>query len=339
MPAVSFLLGVFGLLFNVTATLAQQGSRLPKLYTNEQLIDDVTRATDLDIDDTKSVLAYVLGELPPTVRVFPTENYYYFSFHQGGVKYAGNFRFDVEARDKGFVEFIYFKETTGWLEDETDHHATLGAADGVVLTKVSDLVYDLSFAGTTVRFELNDLSAVRPPEGALAENDVFLGPVADESGIRFFLTFDQSEKVFHYVLDETVPLADELVAAEGLDHVLIGRRTGFAFFRDLGFERKLLAGVFAPNVDVNNYLDGPFDQLPDNFLQGDTLRTAILGAYPDTDTSIDRLGISPGGEFRQSITPYIEYEFVDDLAAVEKCAAETNAAARYRCLDALYREP
>jgi len=144
--------------------------------------------------------------------------------------------------------------------------------------------------------------------------------------------------VFHYVLDETVPVADELVAAEGLDHILIGRRTGFAFFRDVVLERKLLAGVFAANVDVNNYLDGPFDQLPDNFLQGDTLRTAILAAYPDADASIDRLGISPGGEFRQSITPYLEYEFVEDLAAVEKCAAEKDAAARYRCLDALSRE-
>jgi len=78
--------------------------------------------------------------------------------------------------------------------------------------------------------------------------------------------------------------------------------------------------------------------LPDNFLQGNTLRTAVLAAYPDADTTIDRLGISPGGEFRQSITPYMEYEFVEDLAAIEKCAAETDAAARYRCLDALSRE-
>ena len=130
----------------------------------------------------------------------------------------------------------------------------------------------MSFAGTSVVFELNDLSEVKPPADALGEEEVFLGPVADEFGMRFFLVFDERLKIFHYMLDETVAVADELVAAKGLDHVLIGRRTGFAFFQDIGRVRKLLVGVYAANVDVNNYLDGPFDQLPDNFLKGDELR-------------------------------------------------------------------
>ena len=61
-----------------------------------------------------------------------------------------------------------------------------------------------------------------------------------------------------------------------MPHVLIGRRSGFAFFKDIALHRKLLVGVYAGNIDVNNYLDGPFDQLPDNFLEGDELRPAIL---------------------------------------------------------------
>ena len=48
-------------------------------------------------------------------------------------------------------------------------------------------------------------------------------PVADESGIHFYLVFDKALKAFHYVLDETPPLGDELVPAEGMSHILVGR--------------------------------------------------------------------------------------------------------------------
>ena len=252
-----------------------QDAHLPRLYTNEQYVADVSTPSGLDVSDLRSVLAYVLGQLPDRVKVVPTENYYYFYFYLGGVKYAGNFRFDIEQRDKGLVEFVYFKDTNEWLEDDEDHHATLSAADGVALVEVGRLSYALTFGGRTVTFDLNDLGDVRPPEGALAPDEEFLGPVADKSGMRFFLVFDSAMKQFRYVLDESAP-ADELVPAEGMQRILLGRRTGFAFFRDTARDRKLLVGVFGPNVDVNNYFDGPFDQLPDNFLKGDTLRRALL---------------------------------------------------------------
>ena len=321
------------------ATHAQEGTNLPGLHTNEQFIGDVTAQTNLDTNDLKSVLAYVLGELPPRVKVFPTENYYYFFFYQNGVRYAGNFRFDVDERDKGLVEFVYFRDTTDWIEDETEHHATLGADDGVILTKVRDLAYELAYAGRTVTFELNDLSDVRPPEGSLRAGETFLGPVADESGIRFFLTFDAEAKMFHYVLDETIPVADELLAADGFENIVIGRRTAFAFFRDEAYDRKLLVGVYAPNVDLNNYLDGPFDQLPDNFLEGDALRDALLAADPEIVGPIDRLGISPGGEMRQAIVTYLEYGAVEELKDAEKCATQPDDVARYQCLKAFAEVP
>jgi hypothetical protein len=315
-----------------------QDASLPRLYTNERFVDDVNRRSTLDVENIESVLEYVLGQLPPRVRVYPTENYYYFYFYHGGIKYAGNLRFDVEERDKGFVEFIYFKDSTDWLEDERDYHATLGAEDGVLVEKVEDLVYRVSFAGRSVVFELNDLSKVTPPAGTLSEDETFLGPVSDESGIRLFLVFNEKLKLFHYVLDETVPVADELVEAVGMSHVVIGRRTGFAFLKDPGAERKLLIGVYGPNIGVNNYLDGPFDQLPDNFLKGDELRRALLLARPDIERPIDRLGIAPGGQYRESISPYLHYFDVEELAPAEKCAAEQMASAVYLCLDALFDE-
>ena len=108
---------------------AREGG-LPRLYTNEQAIEDARHPPTVDIDDLKAVLRFVLAALPDRVKVYPTENYYYFFFYEGGVKYAGNFRFDVGKRDEGFVEFIYFRDTTEWEDDDRDYHARLGPAAG-----------------------------------------------------------------------------------------------------------------------------------------------------------------------------------------------------------------
>jgi hypothetical protein len=60
----------------------------------------------------------------------------------------------------------------------------------------------------SVVFALNDLSQVKPPAAALALNDQFIGPVFDETAIRFFFVFNTKLKLFHYILDETVKPAD-----------------------------------------------------------------------------------------------------------------------------------
>jgi hypothetical protein len=55
----------------------------------------------------------------------------------------------------------------------------------------------------------------------------------------------------------------------------MGKRTGFAFYQDGLRHRKILVGVYEANYRLNTYFDGPFDQLPDNFIEGETLRKAI----------------------------------------------------------------
>jgi hypothetical protein len=184
-----------------------------------------------------------------------------------------------------------------------------------------------------VVFELNDLSKVRPPEGALAADENFLGPIFDESAIRFFLVFDRRLKVFHYILDETVEVADQFLDSTITDRIVIGKRTGFAFYRDHRLNRKILIGVFQGNSRVNNYFDGPFDQLPDNFLEGDALRDAILMADPQLAGQIDRFGIWPGGSDRYLIGPYRHYRYDDDLTIFHTCATSKRipAANYYAC--------
>ena len=109
----------------------------------------------------------VLKNLPERVQVYPTENYLYFRFTQNGVVYAGNIRLAAADRDQGKVNFAYNEQPTDWNAEPKNHHAVLGAEQGVTVEKAAPLTYRVTHAGKTVTFVLNDLSAVKPPPGAL----------------------------------------------------------------------------------------------------------------------------------------------------------------------------
>lgn len=305
----------------------------PTVHTNQTLIEETTADTPFEIGDIKSVFRMVFTSLPERVVVYPTENYFYFWFHHRGIKYAGNIRFDAEDRDEGLIHFNYFKDFTHWQRDETDFSSVLGAKQQVEVKKAGPLSYDVRFEGRTVRFELNDLSAVKPPEGAVVKGETYIGPIFDESGMRFFLVFNEELKSFLYIMDETVPPADQFNVSSASERLTIGIRTGFAYYADRFSNRKILVGVNVLNTSVNNYLDGPFDQLPDNFLVGDTLKNAILAASPEMEGQIDRYGNSPDGETRYLIAPYLQYEEEGELGIVSECAESEALPVYYNCFN------
>lgn len=292
----------------------------PRLTTHESLVEEVLRPTELPLADPVAMFAYVLGALPARVKVYPTENYYYFSFIHDKVRYAGNIRLDAMDRDQGKVHFAYYEDLAEWKEESPVTHVVLDMAQGVAVEKLDRLLYRISYRDKTVVFALNDLSGVVPPAAALGPDEKYLGPIFDDSAIRFFLIYNARLKIFHYVLDETVDVADRFSPAVATDRILIGHRTGFAFYRDRRLDRKILIGVFEGNARVNNYLDGPFDQLPDNFIEGDTLRDIILEIDPSLKGKIDRLGGSPDGADRFLIAPYMHYRQEDDLLVFDRCA-------------------
>lgn len=314
-------------------TGAEGAPQPPRLSTNESYVEDVTRAGEFDIADTKAVFAFVLNALPDRVKVYPTENYYYFGFYHGGLRYVGNIRLENETRDQGKIHFAYEVESAQWNGEETLHHILLDASHGLAVERLDPLAYRLTFRGKSVVFELNDLSKVVPPTAAITAQERYIGPVFDESAIRFFLVYNSKLKIFHYVLDETVPVPDELAVSSIGDRLLIGKRTGFAFYRDHRRDRKILIGVFEGNVRLNNYFDGPFDQLPDNFVVGEALRSAILEVEPGFAGQIDRYGSSFDGTMRYAISPYMQYAAVKDLGRIHRCAASRRASSDryYRC--------
>ena len=139
------------------------------------------------------------------------------------------------------MEFSYYEDRASWLPDSEATALTLDASRGVTVEKIEPLAYRLSYRNKSVVFALNDLSQVKPPAAALAPDDRFIGPVFDESGVRFFLVFNTRLKLFHYILDETVTPADAFVPAPvGNGRILIGKRTGFAVYRDQHRDRKIL---------------------------------------------------------------------------------------------------
>src|ERR1044072_4227883 len=76
------------------ALLLPARAQTPVLQTNQSYVEDVTRSTSLTTDDLMSVFGYVMSQLPERVKVYPTENYYYFGFFHNGIRYAGNIRLD-----------------------------------------------------------------------------------------------------------------------------------------------------------------------------------------------------------------------------------------------------
>ena len=304
----------------------------PRLHTNEAYVEEVAQTTTLAVNDPMAVFAFVLDDLPDRVQVYPTENYYYFTFIHGGTPYAGNIRIEPGDGDKIAVHFVYYQDLSEWRQDSPLTHVALDASRGVGIEKIERLVYRLSYRGKSVIFALNDLSQVKPPEGALAPGEKFIGPIFDESAIRFFLVYNSKLKVFHYILDETVKVADEFFRSRRTDRILIGKRTGFAFYRDRLLDRKILVGVYEGNYRLNTYFDGPFDQLPDNFIEGETLRQAILEVSPGLKGKIDRFGSSPDGAVRYLIKPYASYQNEAQLYGVDKCAqSRLRAASYYGC--------
>jgi hypothetical protein len=321
------------LLLALLAAPALAQGTAPRLHTNEAYVEEVTRATDLAIDDPMAVFGYVLGSLPARVTVYPTENHYYFSFVHRGARYAGNIKIDARTRDKGRVPFVYYVDQPSWMGFTQDKEAMLDAARGVTVEKVEPLAYRLTYEGKSVVFALNDLAKVRPPPQALAPGEAFIGPVLDESGVRFFLLFNVPLKIFLYVLDETVAPADDFVPAEAGDgRILIGRRTAFALYRDARRDRKIMIGANAASVEANDYFDGPFDQMPDNFIEGDAFRRAILTVAPELSGEIDRYGSFDDGA-RYAAVPYMHYRRPQDLAVFHACATSSRVAAEsyYRC--------
>ena len=299
----------------------------PRLMTNQAWIEDLQQTTNLGVETVQDAFDIVFSRLPDAVFVYPTENYYYFTFTAGGIIHAGNLRLAARDRDKGILHFAAFQQANQASEAGEMLYREMTARDGVKVERLKALTYRVTYKSKPVVFQLNDVSSTQPPEDIVAAGEKYLGLVVDESGLRFFLFYNQTHKLFAYVLDETGSVLDQFNLLREDGRILIGQRSGFALYNHHYLDRRVLIGVHGANTVVNNYYDGPADQLPENHITDDNLRKAIIDADPGMKGELDEFGYLKSGEGRYLIAPYTQYETTGELAGYDQCASDPDTAA------------
>lgn len=314
----------------------------PQITTNQQFIES-TRTSRLNLNDVDAVFAQVFSQLPDQVIVYPTENYYYFKFFDGPHEVWGNIRLDSEDRKMGKISFAYYlalnrPEAPFYLKQNLHYKIFDPDGGGPTLQQIAPLSYEMAYRGKKVIFQLNDLPQTVPRGLKLQPSESFLYRTFDESGFQFALLFDDTSASFRFILDPTAPIPDTLVSIA--DHLYIGRRSGFAFYQDDELHRLILIGVDQKNLRENNYFDGPFDQLADNFVHDDTLLQAFERAFPMVTGKITSRGVLFDTEKNEkynriALQPHLKYiSYAHLLQFVTACEQEagTDTSQRNACL-------
>lgn len=235
------------------------------LLFNEEIIEGLSDDA-VDVEDVDAVFWRVFSGLPDEVTVYPSENYYYFILFSDNMQIGGNIRLPSGRRERGvlsfgYSEFIEFASRSGTGVSRSKFYTK---ADGVDIEEIDPFTYLVQYDGKAVTFHFHQLSQEPPQSFSLGPDEVYIMRTFDESGYQFFLLYNEKENYFFWVLNEEEKVPDILVELE--DDLLLGKRSGFAFWVDEAHDdRKVLMAIRRLSVTRNDYFDGPFDQLADNY--------------------------------------------------------------------------
>ncbi|MGD1846015.1 MAG: hypothetical protein ACFB10_11535 [Salibacteraceae bacterium] len=307
---------------------------LSSFFTNEGYIRNLYQ--NLDMADSIAVFDYLYSQLPPEITIYPSESVYYVRFNRMSKTYNATLTFYPHERDSGSIGFGYVSRTEHKSrqkfypgEEGGAHNFT--AADGFSLLKKSPHTYQMSYRSKQVTVHLHPLKYPPSASIALAPGEELISATFDESGLQFYLVFNDSIDRLFWVLNE-----DEYVPETFHHHsenVVIGDRTEFAFYQDRENNRKIMVGVEGQNVLQNNWYDGPFDHLPDNLVANGqlNLKPYLEKHFPNHKDKLDKYGWFTNKDYksRVALAPYSVYfqasdlDFVDSLAAIDSLPAHT----------------
>jgi hypothetical protein len=285
---------------------------------NGQYLQGLPRPVRLT--NPKAVFDALLAAAPSPSTILPSENYFYFRFVCNGREYAGNLQLATYHRDKGRLSFSYAESDRVFFPDIEDRSTSvwLDSSDGVDIVMISEGVYEVSSGGHKVEFHIPPMTwpPIEPP--ALMPDDVLVAPCRDESGTEFFLLYSKGKKQFQWVLDEAGSNSPKMVSHES--GVQFDPRTGFAFYYDRRLGRKTLIGVRHESIHMNDWFDGPFDQLPDDLIAVGKVQLYkwLVHAHKKIEGKVDKHGqFLDDKDSRIALTSYVEYEspkqFVTDM--------------------------
>jgi hypothetical protein len=244
------------------------------------------------------------------------------------------------------VEFGYYDLNNYVRENE-------GNGGFVRLTSSSELKIDapdpftrhLTYGGKTKTFKFYRVGWKRPDSLHLPSEHEYVGTGMDESGIRFHIVENLKTPHLMFVLDESVTVPEVFkVLPNSKNRLIIGTRSGFVFLNDPDPSVRLLVGVNARNVRRNNYYDGPFDQLPDLYVDQTRMGQRLERSYPMYAGKIDRYGnflSDPNDGSRVAVVPYTIYESEQELVnQLEACEArKLDVADRLVCMSIDIKNP
>ncbi len=318
------------MLFSACEHTAQPSSR--QFALNETLVRGVRLPEEMPACTPESVLPDLLRQIGGEATIFPTENYYYFQFYQGGRSYSGDVRLPADIRDEGYLQYVCYETYARWRAAPTrnDIAIDLGPEDGATVTRIDPLTYDVAYGGELVRFYLNNLDQT-PNLSMIAEGEVFAGRGFDESGLIFDLLYDPASKRFLFVLNRDDPVPEHFDVTP--NEVYVGRRTGFVFYEDIPLDRLILIAVQSVQSHTNTPYDGPFDQLAENFYEELGFLDLVFDAYPNLEGQLTAHGTYIGEEYIFSVSPYHLYTSVTRLGFVDDCKAQfDNSQELISCL-------
>lgn len=335
-PPVLFLLGLLAIPASLTAqppASSVEGKEAPKIQLNEDLIKGwYAQPEKLDITEPDDVFTHVFNGLPKEVTILPGENYYYWKLIVDGRNIWGNIRLPSGRRERGVLSFGYaefnpFPSRSGQRFSRAKYFTK---ADGLLMKEVDPFTYDVTFGEKTVRFHLNRISQHQPKKFKVKANEKSLCRTFDESGMQFYLMFDTQKNFFFWVLDEEVTVPDHFTKLA--NDVFLAKRTGFIFWADPKAEnRKVLATIRKISVLRNDYNDGPFDQLSDNYADEINIKKYMELAIPSIKGRIDKYGYYTNRErpSRVALSNYGTYYTFGEAVKFIEAAKKTPTPYHY----------
>ena len=271
---------------------------------------------DLNLEDVDEVFWHIFSRLPDEVTVYPSENYFYFILNIQGKQMWGNIRLPAGRRERGVLSFAYFEfiEFTSFPSRGLSRAKFYTKGDGLIIDEIDPLTWRVNFGEKSVVFNHHPLIQEPPNLFPLKDDEVFVQRTFDESGYQFFLIFNTARNYFFWVLNEEEIVPDTLEPVG--DHLVVGSRSGFAFLvDDAQAGRKILASIRRLSVTRNDYFDGPFDQLADNYVDVTEVAKYMVLANPALEGRIDKYGYYTDTErpLRVALSAYGGYYTTADL--------------------------
>ena len=277
---------------------------------------------DLDLSKPEEVFWYIFSRLPDQVTVYPSENYFYFIIYVNGRQLWGNIRLPTGQREFGLLSFAYFEfvEFSNFPGSRTSQAKFFSQEDGLEIGQVDHFTHIVKYRGKAVTFNLHKLKQEPPSSFPLGDDELFIQRTFDESGYQFFLLFNEARNYFFWVLNEEEIFTDYFepfdASDETMNDLIVGKRSGFAFWIDREHaERKVLVGIRRLSVTRNDYYDGPFDQLADNYADETNVSEYMQRALPGVRGRIDKYGyyMDRAQPVRVALSNYFTYFSRSDL--------------------------